>query len=74
MQWSFSQNLIDQRMATGSAELLWPTFIQAQETRDFFLLYPQKRLAYPIPKRGFAGGQAIVAFRELIRRNIPDVR
>ena len=74
LQWSFSEKLITQRMATGSAELLWSTFIKVRETRELFLLYPQKHLAYPVPKRAFANKQQIVAFRELVRRHVPDVR
>jgi hypothetical protein len=72
--WSFSEKLITQRMATGSAELLWSTFIKARETRELFLLYPQKHLAYPVPKRAFANEQQIVVFRELVRRHVKDVR
>jgi hypothetical protein len=72
--WSFSEKLITQRMATGSSELLWSTFIKARETRELFLLYPQKHLAYPVPKRAFANEQQIVAFRELVRRHVKDVR
>ena len=72
--WSFSEKLITQRMATGSAELLWSTFIKARETRELFLLYPQKHMAYPVPKRAFANEHQIVAFRELVRRHVQDAR
>jgi YcxB-like protein len=74
IQWSFSDKLIKQRMATGSSELLWSTFIKARETAELFLLYPQKRFAYPLPKRAFGTEQDIAAFRELIRRQIGDAR
>jgi hypothetical protein len=72
--WSFSDELITLRTATGSAELSWVTFTRARETRELFLLYPQKNLAYPVPKRAFANEQEIAAFRELVRRHIQDVR
>jgi hypothetical protein len=72
--WSFSEKLVTHQMATGTAELLWSSFIKARETREMFLLYPQKRLAFPLPKRAFANEQEIAAFRELIRGHVPDVK
>jgi hypothetical protein len=74
IHWSFSEELITQRMATGSAELFWSTFTKARETLELFLLYPQRNLAYPVPKRAFANEQEVAAFRELVRRPIQDVR
>jgi YcxB-like protein len=74
IHWYFSDKVIEQRMTTGSSELLWSTFIKARETGELYLLYPQKRFAYPVPKRAFGSEQDIAAFRELIRRHIGDLR
>jgi hypothetical protein len=53
IHYSFSDDIVIQEMATGRAELRWNTFIRVKETRDLFLLFVQKQLAHPIPKRAF---------------------
>ena len=58
----------------GSSDLKWAAFLSAKETRDLFLLYPQKNLAYIIPKRSFASGSEVQAFRELVRQEIQNAK
>jgi hypothetical protein len=70
IHYSISEDLIIQDMATGRAELRWPTFVRVRETSDLFLLYVQKQLAHPIPKRAFANVQEISAFRDIVRRQV----
>jgi YcxB-like protein len=72
IHWSFSEQLITQEMATGKAELSWSNFIKFRETADLFLLFPQKHLAFPLPKRAFADEKEIQAFRKLVRRHVRD--
>ena len=74
IHWHFSEERINVQMTTGSSELLWPTFIKARETKNLFLLYPQKQLANPIPKRAFVNEEEIAAFRELLKCHIKDFR
>jgi hypothetical protein len=71
IHYSISEDLVIQEMATGRAELRWSTFVRVRETPDLFLLYVQKQLAHPIPKRAFANAQEISAFREIVRRQVP---
>jgi hypothetical protein len=73
IQYSFSDDGVTQKSVTGRGEVLWTAYIKARETRDWFLLYTQKRLAHPLPKRAFANEDEIVEFREMIRRHVPDV-
>ena len=72
IHYSFSDEVIAQEMATGRAELLWSTFIKVRETPDFFLLFVQKHLANPVPKRDFENEQEIARFRELLRCHVRD--
>jgi hypothetical protein len=54
---------------TGSGTFEWKTFVRIQETKEQFLLYPQKSLANIIPKRSFQSEADIQRFRQLIREN-----
>jgi hypothetical protein len=71
IRYSISEDLVVQEMVTGRAELRWSTFVRVRETSDLFLLYVQKQLAHPIPKRAFASAQEISAFRDIVRRQVP---
>jgi hypothetical protein len=69
--WSFSENGITAVGPTGRAELQWNSYIQVRETREQFLLYPQKQFANVIPKRFFQSEREIERFREILRRLVP---
>jgi hypothetical protein len=71
IRYLISEDLVIQEMATGRAELRWSIFVRVRETSDLFLLYVQKHVAHPIPKRAFTGGQSISAFRDIVRRQVP---
>jgi hypothetical protein len=71
IHYSISEDLVIQEMATGRAELRWSTFLRVRETPDLFLLYVQKQLAHPIPKRAFISAQEISAFRDIVRHQVP---
>ncbi|MGH9747439.1 MAG: YcxB family protein [Candidatus Acidiferrales bacterium] len=68
----FLDTLVIQEMSTGRSELQWATFVKILETKTLFLLFVQKHLAHPLPKRAFAGGQELAAFRDLVRRHVQD--
>ena len=71
--WVLTEEVVTQEVATGRGEYLWSTFIKVRETRELFLFYVQKNLAYPIPKRAFANPQEIEGFCALIRRHVENV-
>jgi hypothetical protein len=54
---------------TGSGTFQWKTFIRIQETKEQFLLYPQKSLANIVPKRSFQSDADLQRFRQLVREN-----
>jgi len=70
-RWTFSETGIKTDGPTAHAELQWNSFLQVRETREQFLLYPQKHLAKVIPKRCFSSEIEIDRFRELVRRRVP---
>jgi hypothetical protein len=70
-RWTFSENGIIADGPTAHIELQWNSFLQVRETREQFLLYPQKHLANVIPKRCFSSDIEIGRFRELVRRRVP---
>ncbi|HXN54012.1 MAG TPA: YcxB family protein [Candidatus Acidoferrum sp.] len=71
IHYSISEDLVIQEMATGRAELRWSTFVRVREAPDLFLLYVQKQLAHPIPKRAYTSAQELSAFRDIVRRQVP---
>ena len=70
-RWTFSESGIRTDGPTSHTELQWNSFLQVRETREQFLLYPQKHLANVIPKRCFASEIELGRFRELVRRSVP---
>jgi hypothetical protein len=72
IQYSFTDDGTNWKSASGCGELLWNAYIKARETRDWFLLYTQPRLAHPLPKGAFVNENEIVEFREMVRRHVPD--
>ncbi|MGB6428964.1 MAG: YcxB family protein [Candidatus Acidiferrales bacterium] len=72
IQYSFSGDSVTQKSAAGRSEVLWTAYPKARETRDWFLLYTQKRLAHPLPKRAFANENEITEFRDLVRRRVKN--
>jgi hypothetical protein len=67
VQYSFSTSGIRSQGPNGNAELAWSALIMIRETSDQFLLYPQPKLAYVIPKRCFSGASQLTAFRDLVK-------
>lgn len=70
IHYSISDDLVTQEMATGRAELRWSTFVRVRETSDLFLMYVQKQLAHPIPKRAFTSAEEVSRFREIVHRQV----
>jgi len=54
---------------TGSGTFEWRTFVRIQETKEQFLLYPQRGLANIVPKKSFQSDADVEYFRQLIREN-----
>ncbi|HKF57944.1 MAG TPA: YcxB family protein [Blastocatellia bacterium] len=61
------------RVATKAAtsEMKWASFIRLVETKNVFLLYPNKLIFHIIPKRAFADSDELASFRELATSRIP---
>jgi len=73
IHYTISDDGITQEAATSQSQLGWATYIKAQETKDFFLLYMRKSMAHSIPKRAFASADEISQFREMLRRHVKNV-
>ena len=52
----------------GTGSFNWKAYLKVVETREQFLLYPQKNLAIAVPKRFFQSEDDMQRFRELVRR------
>ena len=73
MHYSFYDAGVTVESVTGRAELRWPAYLKVRESRHWFLLYTQRKLANPVPKRAFGSENEIVEFRELLRRHVQKV-
>ncbi len=69
--WRFTEEGVEHRGPTAEAKFLWSSWLEYGESRDCFLLFPQKRLAHMFPKRAFGSPEEIDRFRDLARRKIP---
>ena len=54
----------------SSAQVAWGALHSAIERDDAFLLFPSEAHFVLLPKRGFADGTALRAFRELLRESL----
>jgi YcxB-like protein len=70
-RWTFSETGITTEGPTARAELQWQSLLRVRETKQQFLLYPQKNLACFISKRFISSEVEIDELRELIRRHVP---
>jgi hypothetical protein len=55
-------------------DIRWAAFIKAKELGWAFLLYPQKNIAYLIPKRDLQSEADLLLLRRLIAENIPKAK
>jgi len=69
LTYTFSPSGVSSEGPTGSGKAAWAHYVCIRETSDQFLLYVQKRLAYPIPKRAFGSVADLNTFRQLVRQN-----
>jgi hypothetical protein len=74
IKYTFTGDAIDIRASSGDAHLNWTAFAEVVETRRQFLLYPQRAVAYVLPKRCFADATDVHAFRQLLRSKAPKAR
>ena len=56
----------------STSHVLWTGFVNADETKDYFLLYQARLHAVVIPKRAIAGESQISDLRNMIRTHIND--
>lgn len=62
----FSESGIRGAFAYGAGETEWGAFIKWRESRDLFIIYQASNLMHIIPKRWFAGEQAVTDLRILL--------
>jgi hypothetical protein len=55
---------------TSTGEMTWANFIRFVESKNLFLLYPNKIVFHMIPKRAFASAEEMDSFRELATSKI----
>jgi|SRR5215475_646824 len=63
-----------QQTANSELTMKWGAIIRFKETRNLFLLFPSKQMAYLIPKRAFTDESQVSEFRELLGRKINQRR
>jgi hypothetical protein len=67
--WDISaERLINSTRGSHSA-FEWSKLVRISEARDGFLLFPQARLAFWIPKAAFLSDEEVEEFRRLVRDN-----
>ena len=66
----FSESGVLTESAVGKTDWDWTIYLKAQETLNYFLLYPRNTDAQIIPKRCLSTSGEIELLRDLFRRNI----
>jgi hypothetical protein len=72
IQYSFSEEGIRHQGTHSEGNIGWGGLNRVGETRGSFLLFHDKFQAQIIPKRSFASESDVVAFRELLKRQVPS--
>jgi hypothetical protein len=68
---SVSEAGVNFQTQKGTTDLLWTAFVRYLETKNLFLLYPQRNLFIMIPKRGFPP-EELPAVREVFQQHLAD--
>lgn len=63
---------VGMRSNSGTSHVPWTSFVNADETKDYFLLYQAKLHAVVIPKRAIAGDSQISDVRKMIKDHVSD--
>lgn len=63
---------VGMRSDSGTSHVLWTSFMNADETKDYFLLYQAKLHAVVVPKRAIAGESQISDIRNMIKAHVND--
>ena len=71
-QLNFSDEGIQFRTSQIDALLQWSLYSKVLEDERFYLLIYGKQMISVIPKRAFSDEYQEAAFREMLRRNVPD--
>jgi hypothetical protein len=67
---SFDSEALSWKSAKGGGRLAWTSFLRWAETGDVFVLFRSKTTFQIIPKRAFANGADIAAFRDVLKKGI----
>jgi len=65
----FTKNGLEAISKSTTVQSLWSSFQKIQETKTDFILFPQKNIFYPIPKRFFQNEMQINELRQFIRNS-----
>jgi hypothetical protein len=74
IKYSISSDGVTCRGRHSQSEIKWPAFVRVRELGWAFLLYPQKSIAYVIPKRGLGSDTDLLRIREILRRNVAKAK
>ncbi len=66
----FNEAGMESKSNTTFIQMAWEVFEKIRESNTDFLLYPQKNIFYPIPKRFFKSENQIEVFKQLIREKL----
>jgi len=66
----FNEQGVQTESASAFVKTSWSNFLKIVESKTDFLLYTQKNIAIPIPKRFFTNENQITEFRNLIEEKL----
>lgn len=69
-QWAFSKDGFEVFTPVVRNQSDWSNLERIEEKKEYFLLYPQKNISIPIPKRFFQSEAQVQEFRELVRHKL----
>jgi hypothetical protein len=68
----FSDEGVQCNTSTTNTQMQWQAYQRVIETKQYYYLVLSKFVVSVIPKRVFSSAQEEAAFRELIKRNLPN--
>ena len=69
IRWEINDEWLRNETIGTEARFVWEKLIKVVERKSGFLLFPQRRLAYWIPKRAFRGDKEMDEFRNSVRKH-----
>jgi phosphotransferase system glucose/maltose/N-acetylglucosamine-specific IIC component len=70
ISWEISKDMLENKTPGSQTSFKWAMLVRIRQVRDGFLLFPQTRIAYWIPKHAFQSEDDVTAFADMARNSV----